>query len=138
MHSVNVAFLTDLFIRTNKDPKFCFIWARKHSVATSLLVLRYSGTQGTWELKPLKPFGYSKHSGTWALKALWHLGHWGTFFSRLQGTPFTGILSMFAEFHDCHWMLTLRNYYGTLPYFNWTCLKYLLRWLAATTTSSEF
>ena len=36
MHSVNAAFRTDLFIRTNKDPKFCFIWARKHSVATSL------------------------------------------------------------------------------------------------------
>ena len=72
--------------------------------------------QGNGALKALGHFrhsrtqrmlGYSGSQGTWAH---WHLGTWATWFSRLQGIPFTGILSMFAKFPDRrHWILTLQE-----------------------------
>ena len=90
----SAAFLTNLFIRINKDPKFC-----------------------------LQTLGSSTTQDSRVLKSLWHLRHsdtqdiWGTLFSRLQGTTLTGILTMFAKFLDCHhWMLTLKET-STLPHF---------------------
>ena len=80
-HSIDSAFLTDLFTRTNKDLKFCPIWAPcRHSVII-LQALNHSGTQDTWTLKPLKVLKtlkaviHLRHLGTWVLKALVGLMH---------------------------------------------------------------
>ena len=52
-HSVNAAFLTDLFNRTNKDPKYCPIWTQCRYSLGTLLAIRYSATQDIRVLKAL-------------------------------------------------------------------------------------
>ena len=105
-YAVNAAFLTNLFIRTNKELKFCHIWTLCRNFIKILQALGSSATQDTR-----------------VLEALWHLRHsgtqdtWDTLFSRLQCTTLIGILTMFAKFLNCHhWMLTLKET-STLPHF---------------------
>ena len=87
-HSVNAVFLTDLFIRTKKYPKLCPAWALfRHFVGTGALWQSITqATQDTVILDALKELGNSRYFGTW-----------GTLFSRLPGTLFTGILNIFAD-----------------------------------------
>ena len=72
-HLVNAAFLTALFIRTNKDPKFCHIWTLCQAL----------GSSATQDTRVLEALWHLRHSGT--------QGTWDTLFSRLQGTTLRGI-----------------------------------------------
>lgn len=77
-HSVDAAFLTDLFIPTNKYPKFCATWAlcRQSSILSpqdtrvpeALWYTRNSGTQDTRALEAIR---HSRHLNHQALKILY-------------------------------------------------------------------
>ena len=64
-HPVNAAFLTNLFIRTNRDLKFCQIWTLCKNFTKILQALGSSATQDTRVLEALWHVRYSGTQDTW-------------------------------------------------------------------------
>ena len=71
-YSVNTAFLTNLFIWTNKDPKFCHIFTLRKNFIKTLQALGSFATQETRVLEALWHLRHSSTQGTWALAYLRH------------------------------------------------------------------
>ena len=64
----------------------------------------------TQTLKALGDMNHLDNRRTLLYSGTQHSGTWYTLFNRLQGVPFTGILSMFTKFPDyCHWMLSYKK-----------------------------
>ena len=75
-HSVDAAFLTDLFIPTNKYPKFCATWALcRQSSILSPQDTRVPEALSTQDTRVPEALWYTRNSGTQDTRALEAIRH---------------------------------------------------------------